>query len=114
LIHCQIDSNNWCGGAILSTLVDMSLNQGRGKVFAKNEVLINDKVGLSFAVTRHGNGKYWWILVQQKNTNCYYRILLDETGPHVLAGKTCGGDDFAINNFGPLKFSQDGAGFNRK
>jgi hypothetical protein len=34
---------------------------------------------------------------------------LDETGPHVLAGKTCGGDIFAINNFGPLKFSQDGS-----
>jgi hypothetical protein len=111
LFHCLADSNNWCSGALLVTLIDMSLNQGRGKVIYKNLVLINDKIGDCIAVTRHGNGKYWWILVQQKNTNCYYRVLLDETGPHVLPGKTCGGDIFTIYNFGPVKFSQDGNKF---
>ena len=108
IIHCLIDTNAESGGAILFTLLDMSLNQGRGEVIYINHPLLIDKVGLSFTLTRHGNGRDWWIIVQKKSTNCYYRILLDESGPHLLPDSTCGGATFAINDFGPMNFSQDG------
>ena len=109
IIHSLVDSGGDCGGGVLCTLLDMSLNNGKGKVIYKNQFLINDKIGGSFAVTRHANGKYWWIIVQKKNTNCYYRILLDESGPHVLPDSVCAGAIYSTSDFGPMNFSQDGS-----
>lgn len=109
IIHSLIDTGGQSGGAILYTLLDMSLNNGKGKVLSKNQMLINDKIGSSLAIVRHANGRYWWILVQKKNTNCYYRILLDETGPHVLPDSVCAGASNTLTDYGPMNFSQDGS-----
>ncbi len=78
------------------TLLDMSLNNGHGKVLYKNQPLVTDTFCESLTATRHGNGRDWWILAQKVNTNCYYRILVDSTGPHVVPGLTCGGDTVLI------------------
>lgn len=110
IIHSLIDTNDESGGAILCTLLDMSLNQGRGQVIYKNQPLIIDKVATGFTITRHANGKYWWIMVQKRNTNCYYRILLDETGPHLIPDSVCGGATYTLDEYDfPMNFSQDGS-----
>lgn len=59
----------------LTTYLDMSANNGNGNVIYKNRAIIEGDLGEQLAAVRHGNGKYWWILVQQRNTNCFYRVL---------------------------------------
>ncbi len=97
---------------ILVTLLDMSLNNGHGKVIYKNQPLITDTFCRGLTATRHGNGRDWWILAQKRNTNCYYRILVDTSGPHVLPGLTCGGDTVDMRDgYRPVCFSPDGSKF---
>lgn len=118
LIHSFTDSfPNSNGGdlyypKILSSLLDLRMNAGHGEMLYKNQNLITGSFGFELTATKHANGRDWWIIVQKRNSNCYYRILLDPTGFHVLPDLTCGGD--AVAELGPAAsevFSPDGTKF---
>ncbi|MBL0309048.1 MAG: hypothetical protein IPP77_05030 [Bacteroidetes bacterium] len=112
LIHSFVDSNvNKApyGAAILCTYLDMNENVGHGKIISKNQNIIKDSLGSELAATRHGNGRDWWVLVQKRLTNCYYRILIDSSGPHVLPDLTCGGATTPFLDAGAACFSPDGS-----
>jgi hypothetical protein len=68
-------------GAILQTTLDKKLDNNAGAVTQKDVVLLEDtlnNVGLS--ATKHGNGRDWWILMPQNNTNGFYKLLLTRNG----------------------------------
>ena len=71
------------------SIVDMRLGNGLGAVTQKNIPIITDTLthGALTAV-RHANGRDWWILYPEERSNCYYKILLDPQGIHVV-GKQC-------------------------
>ncbi|MBL0310148.1 MAG: T9SS type A sorting domain-containing protein [Bacteroidetes bacterium] len=94
---------------ILVTYLDMTANNGHGKVLYKNQEILNNNLGSALAATRHGNGEYWWILVQKRNSNCYYRILIDERGPHIYSDSICLGSVVNDNDYGAACFSPDGS-----
>lgn len=56
--------------------VDMSLNQGLGKVLEKGVVIIDDSLEFEYVIPcKHQNGKDWWILQKIDSTNLFYTIL---------------------------------------
>jgi len=96
------------------TVVDMSENNGLGKVISKNNILIEDTLSsCAMQAVRHANGRDWWILVPEYNGNCYYKILLDPSGPQV-DGKQCLGSNwgkYALS--GGVHFTAEGSRYVR-
>ena len=55
--------------------IDMTANNGRGKVVYKNRYFDEGTMGAAFAVVRHGNGHDWW-LVRRSPDGLYFRSTL--------------------------------------
>lgn len=110
LVHTWVDSfgTGLMTKKLLSTLLDMSEKSGHGKVIYKNVSVVEDQIGWEIAVTRHGNGKDWWGLVQKRKTNCYYRVLIDATGFNKISTLTCGASIIPDTDVGATCFSPDG------
>lgn len=112
LFHSYRDTlSNWvftCKN-LLYTTIDMSLEGGHGEVVEKNKILINDTLGWELAATKHANGRDWWLLMQKRNTNCYYRVLITSNGINVLPDRTCGGISVSSSKIGGACFSPDGS-----
>jgi hypothetical protein len=61
------------------SIVDMSANQGGGKVTLKNQIYLADTTLSSgnIVAVKHENNKDWWIIMlDQDGSNNYYRVLL--------------------------------------
>jgi len=69
----------YTGGRLLAATIDMNANEGRGKVVHKHEVLVKGHLA-SPAATRHANGRDWWILTADADSNRYFRVLLSPEG----------------------------------
>ncbi|MDB5274168.1 MAG: hypothetical protein JWO58_2535 [Chitinophagaceae bacterium] len=88
------------------SIVDMSLNNGKGDITVKNNVLMR-AVNECVAAVKHVNGIDTWVMTHQLNTNAFYAYLVS----------TCGISPPIISLSGPvltnyyqsyLKFSPNG------
>lgn len=94
---------------ICYTLVDMGANNGRGKVLEKNVPIVADNLTCEIAATRHANGRDWWIPLKKLESDCYYRILVDSSGPHALEELDCVENSPSYQELGSACFSPDGS-----
>ena len=63
---------------ILCTVVDMSKNNGKGKVIKKHKLALSDTLIIwDFTATKHANGKDWWITSPQYFNGKYTTLLFD-------------------------------------
>lgn len=67
------------------SLVDISANGGLGKVIAKNDTIIILPIDSTnycekIAITRHANGRDWWVLIHQVNSEQFIKFLLSPFG----------------------------------
>jgi hypothetical protein len=69
-----------CKRPLLHTLVDMSANNGAGKVLIKNQVLYNTWAMDKPIAVKHANGRDWWIMMSDHLTNRHYTFLFNDTG----------------------------------
>ncbi len=95
------------------TVVDMSLDNGRGDVVQKNQILMTDTLSLGkLTCVRHGNGRDWWLLMHEFSSKSYYRFLITPDGIQSLEK---GSTSFSIPNegLGQSCFSPDGNFFAR-
>jgi len=61
------------------TLIDMSLNEGEGRVIEKNVPLIEEDITYGqLTAVKHANGHDWWIITGGDSNNTYYKILLSD------------------------------------
>lgn len=67
---------------LLYSEVDMTQNNGLGKVVQKNQFLIQDTLSLTLSAVRHANGRDWWLISPKDTTEKYYFFLLDTAGVH--------------------------------
>jgi PKD domain len=89
--------------------IDMSFNNGHGKVIARDKLIIPDTLDLGrITATKHANGRDWWILVREFSTNRFYTLLLDPIGLQNLGTQSIG-DTLEINGGGQACFSPDGS-----
>jgi hypothetical protein len=66
---------------ILYSVVDMSGNQGLGRVVEKNVALFEERtVGGQLTAVKHANGEDWWIVNALDQSPEYAFFLLDNTG----------------------------------
>lgn len=64
------------------TLIDMGANGGEGKVLEKNRIMIEGDL-IQLALTKHANGRDWWLLVAQQSEHIYTRFLISDQGVSV-------------------------------
>ena len=67
------------GQNLMVATIDLTANNGAGKVIEKNKILLTGTL-MSPAACRHANGRDWWILVSDADENLHYRILLTPEG----------------------------------
>ncbi len=76
-------ANEWpyeyVGQNLLVATIDAIANNGHGRVVQKNEVLLSGTLMAPTACI-HANGRDWWILVSDADSNRHFRILLDSIG----------------------------------
>lgn len=62
-------------------VIDMSLNNGLGKVIAKNQIAVQDTFSRgTVKAVRHANGEDWWVITQKSHSNCYFLTLVTAQG----------------------------------
>ena len=60
--------------------IDMNENNGLGKVVEKRVLIIDDTLAYNkMNAVKHANGRDWWVIIPEHNTNQYYRLLVSET-----------------------------------
>jgi hypothetical protein len=98
---------------LYQTVVDISQNNGIGKVVSKNKLIISDTFSsCALQAVRHANGRDWWVIAPEFEGNCYYKILLDPSGPHVI-DKQCIGSDWGKYGGGSAHFAKNGTNYVR-
>jgi hypothetical protein len=89
------------------SLVDMSANNGAGKVIEQKKLIINHRLDEGkISACRHANGRDWWVLVNKFLDNAYYRLLLDPQGLRLDGLQEIG--TIADLGIGAAVFSPDG------
>ena len=87
--------------------IDMNSNGGIGEVIEKKSILCTDTLTLGLLTsTRHANGRDWWILMNKRESNHYYRFLLNPDGVITDGFQTVG--DTVRNGLAQAIFSPDG------
>ena len=87
-------------------IIDMSLNNGLGKVIQRDIVASTDTLmPTQFNAIRHGNGRDWWLLAPYHLGNRFYRFLLDPEGLHQVGKQDIPATDLGL---GHTCFSPDG------
>ena len=90
------------------TVVDMSQNNGLGQVVSKNNLILADTLSsCALQAVRHANGRDWWILAPEFSGNCYYKVLLDPSGP-IVVDKQCIGSNWGKYGGGSAHFTNNG------
>jgi hypothetical protein len=59
----------------LMAKIDMTKNQGLGKVMWKDSFLLKKVCLQDASAVKHANGRDWWILLGSNNSHAYYRFL---------------------------------------
>lgn len=68
-------------GELYYSVIDMSLDSGRGAVTEKNVILLLDTLTVgSITACKHANGRDWWIVVHKSQGRRYYEYLLTTSG----------------------------------
>jgi PKD repeat protein len=113
LFYCSQGNAEWPTGGDLASLnlyyalIQKSGNGGLGEVLQRRVSVVDDTIQYGrISVARHANGRDWWMLINERNTNRYYRVLIDPYGMHVLDSQTLGLP--VIDGLGQAVFSPNG------
>lgn len=102
-------------GACRYSTVNMNVNNGFGDVVQKN-IFLYDLTTEKLCAVKHGNGRDYWIMTHQFNTNLFYAYLVTDTGvstvPVISASgqihPSIGAGDWGQHAPGGMKFSPSG------
>ncbi len=111
LFHETIDDGGFLTYFFHLSLIDMSLDSGRGGVVNKNDTLLTDVLVAGFVTgCKHANGRDWWVICHQYNSNKYFKFLVTPSG---ISGPFTQSIGKIMNNSGAGQtvFSPDGSKF---
>ena len=96
-----------CAKQLSYAIVNMDSSQGLGTVVTRDSLILKDTLSLgNVTTTRHANGRDWWILMNEFNSNRYYRFLVTPTGVIEYPVQTIGAPVF--EGVGQAVFSPNG------
>ncbi len=90
------------------TVVNINMNGGLGEVIDKNQIILQgvfDKGKLT--ATRHANGRDWWLIIRDFDSNLYHRIMLSRNYIQYFGSQTMG-EVLPSRSIGQATFSPDG------
>ena len=61
---------------IFYTVIDKTLDNGKGDVISKNNIALSGSFGGGMAACKHGNGRDWWVVAFSINADTIYKFLL--------------------------------------
>jgi len=103
------DASGSVGVGINLAEVDMTRNNGLGKVTFKDLALFSDSLDYGkLSACRHANGRDWWIIVPRWEQGSFRRILYDPLGFHDLGIQAFSNFPQFRKGFGNAVFSPDG------
>lgn len=112
LIHQVGDfNNNLAASELFYTVIDMTLNNGLGGVVTnqKNVVAFTGTMSWGLAACKHGNGRDWWIVAFEDNTNIIHKCLFTNLGLTVYPAQITNNIPVPFpKNAGQPCFSPDG------
>jgi hypothetical protein len=91
--------------------VDMSINNGDGKVIEKNKLIIEDTLqGGDLSAVKHTNGLDWWVFVPKRYSNKYFKVLASNNGEMIVSEQMIG-DSSVVGSAGGSQdvFAPDGS-----
>ena len=90
--------------------IDMNLDDGKGDVVEKNVIFATAPFLSAYLVSiSHENGRDYWIIQPEENSNIYHKYLLDETGIHLNDKQEIGPEfHFDASAGGVSRVSPDG------
>jgi hypothetical protein len=96
---------------LFKSIIDISMDSGRGVVVQKNIPLIQDTL-LTGGITacKHANGRDWWVITHQYNSDLWYTLLITPygiNGPYLQNA----GPVITESYFNQAAFSPDGTKF---
>ena len=75
--------------SVYYNVVDMNANEGKGELIVRQDLMLQDTLNSGQGmVCQHANGRDWWLLLFEYNSNRYYRFLIDTNGYQQLGGAT--------------------------
>ncbi len=112
-IFISRDFNN--NPKLVYSLVDLSLNGGKGIVIEKEIALKSGELGEAITACKHGNGRDWWIITREYGKKNFIVMLLDSNGIKIHSEPLVSGWDLVDwnaerGNF-TNQFSWDGSMF---
>ncbi len=93
---------------LLMTVIDMTLDNGKGGVTTKNMMVLQDNLGVGIAACRHANGRDWWIAMLKDSSDFIYKGLLTTTGFSVVGSQQIPLTPYHWGNVTQLTFSPNG------
>lgn len=94
---------------LLMTEINMNLDDGNGGVSDKNELLISDILAVGkITATKHANGRDWWIMVFEKYSDIFYKLLLTSNGIEMINSQDMD-IDYTDTAIGMSRFTPDGS-----
>jgi hypothetical protein len=112
LFHETCDDPNvsWATFYLYYSIIDMTLDSGRGGVVQKNTVLLNDTlVEGRITACRHANGRDWWLVAPEFMTGEIFKFLITTQG--ILGPYNQNLQTPRDNYFGQAVFSEHGDRF---
>jgi PKD repeat protein len=91
-------------------VINTQANNGLGQVVNNSVSFIHDTLQYGqLSAVKHANGRDWWVLVKERDTNRFYTLLISPEGVK-WTGKQSAGDPIQ-SGFGNSVFSPDGKKF---
>ena len=81
VLHLRYIKNGHIANELLSSTVDMSLDEN-GVVTEKSQVVTSPDTLVLISAVRHANGTDWWVVIPKALSSKYYVFLLDSAGIH--------------------------------
>ncbi len=92
---------------LTAAVIDMSKNNGLGRVVNRKIPVVHDTlISGRLQAVKHANGRDWWVICFRRESNQYYRVLIDPEGIHHLG--TAEVEFPVVNGEGSSVFSPDG------
>ena len=108
LFHNTLDDFTFgFSNRLYMSIVDMNNMGGIGSVIIKNFTLITDSlIPGKITTCKHANGRDWWVICHQMNSNKFYKLLFTPSGLPQVSSQYVG--VIRRGGGGQVKFSPDG------
>jgi hypothetical protein len=106
----ELDQSSTYQG-IYKSVIDITLDSGFGAVTQKNDTIKLDSLSWGITACRHANGRDWWVVFLQDQSDSIHKVLQSNIGIHSNTTQSLQYTPYQFSNGSQLTFSPDGTKF---